>query len=127
MLDTAESVLGRQEGVLSVGLPAHLGKEDLVLSLRDSLVSLDRGQGVLILVDFLGGTPCNAAAQFLGPGREVLTGLSLPVLVEALLNRGTLPLAELVDHVQSRGRESLVRLGGTLKREGGNAGTGQAG
>lgn len=49
---------------------------------------LDRGEGVLILCDICGATPCNIATRLISPGRvECLAGVNLPMLVRALTYR----------------------------------------
>jgi PTS system mannose-specific IIA component len=110
MLETAQAILGRQEGVEALSLPPELGREDLEEALRGILPRIDQGQGALILVDLLGGTPCNAALRCRQGGCEIVAGVSLPVLLEALLKRGSLPLDQLAAQLVEHGRRSLVRV-----------------
>jgi PTS system mannose-specific IIA component len=110
MLGTAQAILGPQEGVESLSLPPELGREDLEEALRAALPRLDQGQGVLVLVDLLGGTPCNAALRCRQGSYEILAGVSLPVLLEALLKRGSLPLDQLAAELVEHGRQSLMRV-----------------
>ena len=49
---------------------------------------MDEGEGVLILVDLLGGSPYNATAKVLSQENvECLTGLNLSMLLTALDQR----------------------------------------
>lgn len=59
---------------------------DLKLAAARSLVSgLNRGSGVLVLSDMLGGTPSNIASRLICPGEvEAVSGVNLPMLVRAL-------------------------------------------
>jgi PTS system mannose-specific IIA component len=109
LLETVQGILGPQPAVEALQLDPGMGLEDLGGLLQQSLARLDDGAGVLLLVDLFGGTPCNASLTLCcQPGREVVTGLSLPVLIEALLQRQNQPLTELAATVVERGRESLV-------------------
>lgn len=50
--------------------------------MRRAISELDTEQGLLILADMYGSTPCNAALTFLAPGEvEVLAGVNLPMVV----------------------------------------------
>jgi PTS system ascorbate-specific IIA component len=55
---------------------------------RSAVAALDTGDGVAILSDIYGATPCNLAAKLAEPGRvEVIAGVSLPMLVRAFTYR----------------------------------------
>jgi PTS system mannose-specific IIA component len=108
LLATVESILGPQERAEAFALAPGMGLEDLTTPLK-ALVERNGGDGTLILVDLFGGTPCNAGLSLCADPRvEVVAGVSLPVLIEALTLRGGLPLPELAQAVVARGRESLV-------------------
>ena len=71
---------------------------------------LDEGQGVLILSDIYGATPCNMVSKLLEPGRvEGVAGVNLPMLVRALTYRNE-SLARLVEKALSGGREGVVHF-----------------
>lgn len=78
-----ENMLGSQDHMATVsvvaGAPLASLRSDLMRAVND--VSGD-DEGVLILADIFGGTPCNIAAQVAVPDEvKVLTGLNLPMLV----------------------------------------------
>jgi mannose PTS system EIIA component len=73
---------------------------------------LDSGQGVLVFSDLYGATPCNCATALSAPGRvEVISGVSLPLIVRAL-NYRNLPLSELSERLISGASQSVVRIVG---------------
>ena len=112
LLKAAESILGVQEQAMALALPPEKSREDLAVEIAAALDKLDQGDGVLVLVDLLGGTPCNASLAFsLRPGREVVTGVSMPVLIEALMGRTRYALEDLAEWVQKKGQEGLVLAG----------------
>jgi PTS system ascorbate-specific IIA component len=49
---------------------------------------LDDGDGVLVVTDIKGGTPCNCTNALADPGHvEVIAGISLPMLLRAITYR----------------------------------------
>lgn len=65
--------------------------------------------GILILTDMFGGTPCNMSLAFLKEGAvEVLTGLNLPMLIEVLdAKHNGKTLAQLAQDLQSLGQKNI--------------------
>lgn len=61
--------------------------EDYRQRLIDKVNELDNGDGVLVIADLFGGTPCNQCV-FLDPSKvTVITGMSLPMVMECLAAR----------------------------------------
>lgn len=71
---------------------------------------LDSGDGVLVLSDICGATPCNIASRLVKPGKvECLAGVNLPMLVRALTYRNE-PLAAMMEKALSGGKEGAMRI-----------------
>ena len=95
----------KQLGVTSHDDPALLLPQALKL-----VTQLDHGDGVLILTDMYGGTPCNIAAKLLIPGKvEGVAGVNLPMLIRALTYRDE-PLQTVVTKAISGGIEGVMRM-----------------
>ncbi|MCC7328313.1 MAG: PTS fructose transporter subunit IIA [Burkholderiales bacterium] len=61
---------------------------DLLPMARERVRQVDTGEGVLVLSDIYGATPCNLACKLVVPGRvEVIAGVNLPMLVRAFTYR----------------------------------------
>lgn len=74
------------------------------------LNQIDRGDGVLILSDICGATPCNIANRLVSPGRvECLAGVNLSMLIRALTYRDE-PLAVVVEKALIGGKEGVMRI-----------------
>ena len=74
------------------------------------LKKIDRGDGVLILSDICGATPCNIANRLVSPGRvECLAGVNLSMLVRALTYRNE-PLVAVVEKALTGGKEGVMRI-----------------
>ncbi|HJW84287.1 MAG TPA: PTS mannose transporter subunit IID, partial [Anaerolineae bacterium] len=61
-LESTRMILGEPELVTGVSLMPGDSLEGLIDRLRVAVTEVDRGDGVLILLDMFGGTPANAAA-----------------------------------------------------------------
>lgn len=72
---------------------------------------LDRGEGVLVFVDLFGGSPSNcAAANMKNQHFECLTGVNLPMLIEALNGRDHCVLEELAERCMKAGSNGILNL-----------------
>ena len=74
---------------------------------------LDEGDGVLVLNDVFGATPCNVACRVLQPGRvEGVSGVNVPMLLKAISYQNE-PLPQLVTKVMTGGAEGVQLLPAT--------------
>ena len=70
--------------------------------------SIDTGKGVLILVDMFGGTPSNLSLSLLAEGKiEIITGVNLPMIIEAADKSQKETLAGLVNILSLNGRKGI--------------------
>lgn len=116
MAEAAEVVLGPQEALATVDLRPDQGGDEAWEQLRRAAAQVQRGQGVLVLVDMLGGTPSNLAMALLAPGQvEVLTGLSLPMVLRAAKARRELSLEALAQDVLAYGQRNITLASAWLK------------
>ncbi len=72
------------------------------------LRDLDDGEGVLVLSDLYGATPCNIGLSMCDLGAHVhcVSGLNLPMLLR-VMNYADKPLAELAEIAASGGRRGI--------------------
>lgn len=101
-----EHVVGVQDAFEAVAI----GPEDDMDQRRRDIVSavgsVDQGDGVIILTDMFGGTPCNLAISVMEAGRvEVIAGLNLPMLIKVVRVRSELSLADAVRISAEAGRK----------------------
>lgn len=125
MLAAAEHVLGKQSLIAILDVEDS-DKPDLV---REELVSLirqnDTGDGVFILADMFGGTPCNVAISCAEPGRiEILSGFNLPSVIKSLsLRQHTRDVMALAKDVVAAGQQYMCLASEYLLRQGDTAET----
>lgn len=105
MRDRASEILDTRLDAVTL-LELDSGTTDPLPRLEQRLQSLDRGEGVLILTDLPGATPCNQVRKA-APKRSVLvSGLNLPMLIRAWNYRDR-PLEELRRLVVEGGRAAI--------------------
>jgi len=111
LIHCASHVLGRRPmRVRQLGVTIHDDPQAILPQAQDLVDHLDDGNGVLILTDMYGATPCNLAARLLRPGRvEGLAGVNLPMLIRALTYRDQ-PLEKMISKAISGGCEGVVRM-----------------
>ncbi|MDX8401430.1 MAG: PTS system fructose subfamily IIA component [Mariprofundaceae bacterium] len=85
LLAAARHVVGEAPLARALDIDESMDIEAIRTALDARLRECDTGDGVLVLADMFGGTPCNVAIERLEPGRiEVVTGANAPMLVKAL-------------------------------------------
>lgn len=106
MRKALEHVVGEQPLLETLDVISGDSLEGLSERLKSMVRGCDVGQGVLVLADMFGGTPCNIAMGALEVGRvEVVSGFNLPLLIKAATLRSTVhDLSELADQVVEAGR-----------------------
>ena len=94
----------------SLTIGSHDDAFNLLPQARQLAADLDDGEGVLILSDIYGATPCNLACKLIAPGRvEVVTGISLPMLVRAFTYRDK-GLSMMAAKAVSGGRDGVLHV-----------------
>ena len=111
LIHCANHVMGkRPEHLMHLGVTIQNDPDVIIPKALELLKQLDCGDGVLILSDICGATPCNIANQLVNPGRvECLSGANLSMLVRALTYRNE-PLESLVEKALSGGKEGVMRI-----------------
>lgn len=100
LADTAAMVLGPQEHLLAVGLYEHESPEDLKRKITEAIGSIPDSSELLIFSDIQSGTPFNTAALLSREHVfEHISGVNLPLLVEALTLRNYLSAGELKERL----------------------------
>jgi PTS system mannose-specific IIA component len=104
LLKSAELIIGDQENVKTLSLNRGDNIEELYSCVNKQIEQLDEGEGVLVFTDLFGGSPSNVtAANMEETYFESLSGVNLPMLIEALDLRVNNNLKELVNKVLKAG------------------------
>jgi PTS system ascorbate-specific IIA component len=111
LIQCAIHVLGaRPEALEALDLTAFDDTDSMRRAADHHIEHLDSGEGVLILTDLYGSTPCNTVCKLLRPGRvEAISGVNVPMLLKALTYRRE-PLRALADRAADGGREGTFHI-----------------
>ena len=86
LVNSSEMVFGEVEGLHGVTFVPGEGQDTLVEKYEAIIAECSPSDSVLFLVDLFGGSPYNAAARVAAkrPQDDIVTGVSLPMLLEVL-------------------------------------------
>ena len=111
LLKSAEMICGPQENVATVCLTPEDGQESYQAKMEAAIASLDAKDGLLVLGDLFGGTPCNVTCSL---SRQypyhAIVGANLPMMLEVLTNRDCTTVEELADMAEAAGKAGVVNL-----------------
>nr|WP_306309174.1 PTS mannose transporter subunit IIAB [Xenorhabdus anantnagensis] len=113
LLHTTEMLIGEQENVSYIDFVPGENADTLFDKYNKKLESLNTEQGVLFFVDTWGGSPFNAANRIVvdKDNYEIITGVNIPMLVEAFMCRDDDPsMEELVSVALEAGKEGVRAL-----------------
>lgn len=101
-------VLGKQEAIATVCVGAQDDMTKCRANIISAIKSVERGDGVVVLTDLLGGTPSNLAISVMQETKaEVITGVNLPLLIELADVRKTATLADAVAAAREAGQKYI--------------------
>lgn len=104
-----EHVVGTQRNVDTVCIGPEDDIESRRTEIENCIVRCDTGDGVVLLTDMFGGTPCNLAISMMErKGVEVIAGVNLPMLVKLAKVRSKQPLADAVNCAEDAGRKYIA-------------------
>ncbi|MDR1696439.1 MAG: PTS sugar transporter subunit IIA [Endomicrobium sp.] len=112
LVNSAEMIAGKQPNLYAVNRGANDSLSQMQERIDSLLKSINEDDGVLILVDMIGGTPCNASAPMCRAfNTEVVAGVNLPMVLSALFACKTVgSAAELADKVLLDGQKSVINV-----------------
>jgi len=114
LINSVAMIMGRVPLLRAVGLRGDQGLDDLEREIEKAWRGLEEGgaEQVLILVDMFGGSCSNVAARMVSEKEAkqaaVITGVNLPMVLEAAIDRDLYPLEALVNKIVEAGRKSIV-------------------
>lgn len=109
---SAELIIGPISNCSTISL----NRDDSISNLKDEveklLESLDQGDGVIVLVDLVGGSPFNVCSVTLKQRRnfKLLSGLNLSMIVECAMMRESMGVDELTQHCKQTGINSVIEV-----------------
>lgn len=117
LIGAAEFIIGnRPESIESVSIDLSQNAEKLREKIARGIKKVKGQEGIIILTDMFGGTPSNLSYSFLEEGHiEVLSGVNLPILIQAVNTRKKMELDQLAANLEAFGKKSISLGSGLLK------------
>ena len=102
-----EHVVGAQSGITAVTIRADCDRDEKREEICQAAGGVDCGDGVVIVTDMFGGSPCNLSLSACNcANRRVLYGATLPLLVKLAKCRGR-PVPEAISKAIDAGRKYM--------------------
>ncbi|AHG20063.1 hypothetical protein Z042_10790 [Chania multitudinisentens RB-25] len=114
-----KQILGEQPQIVAIDFPESSTTALLQSQFEAALAQLDESEGLVFLTDLLGGTPFRVASTLAmqKPGREVLTGINLQLLLEMALERDGLSSKEFRLLALECGHRGLTSLADEMEHQ----------
>jgi len=119
LVEASKMIVGDQEKLQAIYLEPHQGLEDIKQAIDDAYEKMNmRDEGVLVLADLQGGTPCNGAFMMLDKLKlAIVSGVNLPMILELLCNRNGKSLEDLTDIAIQSGKEGINNISDYYKKK----------
>lgn len=117
LIEAAKFIIGKKpEALVSVSIDLNESAEVLRDKIAKRIKKVKSKDGVLILTDMFGGTPSNLSYSFLEEGHiEVISGVNLPILIQAVNTRKKMELGKLAVKLEEFGKKSISLASSILK------------
>jgi len=117
LVATAEQIVGTLTLTATCSIEPGASPEVIREQMRRAVAAVDTGDGVLVLADLFGGTPCNQGLTLTREHRlEVLTGVNLPMVLKAnSLRAEALTLPELATALTRYGQKNITCASALLR------------
>ncbi len=94
LLRSSEMLIGKRKDIYTLGLKEGDGLTNFIDKVQDALAALKDAESILAFVDLRGGTPWNAVMGSNDPRIRLVSGISLPILLEVLIKRDSVDDAD---------------------------------
>ena len=118
LVNATETIVGDLPRFAAVSIGWHEDTTDAREEIAAAVARVDQGQGVLILTDMFGGTPCNLAMTFLAENNvEVITGVNVPMLIKLAGLHERSELLDAAREMREHGRNAIWVASDLLRAE----------
>jgi len=110
MVATAEQIVGKLPQCASVAIEPGVSPAHIRELMREAVDSVDDGDGVVVMADLFGGTPCKESLMLCHQRHiEVLAGVNLPMLIKAhSLRAQAMSLPDLAHSIELAARKTIT-------------------
>lgn len=100
------------DNIRLLGIANTEDHEDVIRQTNQMMEEIGANDGVLVLADIFGATPCNAARKLVVPGKiAMLTGLNVPMMIKAIqYSNNDIDLAEFTAKVKQAAINGILDI-----------------
>lgn len=103
-IQSASLIMGEGPNIQQLGLYHGDSIEDFEDRVINAIDKVNEGNGVLVLTDLFGGSPCNITAKIVNDKHremkiDCIYGINLPVFLEVVNARNYMDFDEVIKHV----------------------------
>lgn len=112
LLESASMLAGEAEQCKAVCLNKGESPQAFEKRVRNTLEEIDTGDGIIALVDMLGGTPYNTIGSLSRDYKiQIITGMNMPLIIYLTLERcENSDITDLVDKASQIGQDGIKVL-----------------
>jgi mannose PTS system EIIA component len=111
LLESSKGIVGEQEFSICISLYPGQGLETIKKEIEKVILQWKDLDGILILVDLFGGTPCNASIKFLNNEKvEIVSGINMSMLLTAFTQRKDKDIKTLADNITNAAKNNIIRI-----------------
>lgn len=108
LLKSAEMIIGKQEYIIPLGLKPGMSPEEFLAQVT---AELNKNEEYIILCDLFGGTPANISAVLASTNNlKCISGVNMPMLIEACTMRMSLEKEELFNNILQAGIDGCKNI-----------------
>jgi PTS system mannose-specific IIA component len=118
LLATAEQIVGKLPSTATCSIEPGSPPSEIREKMKAAVDSVDTGDGVIVMADLFGGTPCKESLMLCRQCHiEVLAGVNLPMLLKAnSLRNESMNLSDLA-HALAQHAQKTITCASDLVRE----------
>ena len=111
LIECATHVLGDKPLFLeSLSIENDCTHESMFKQISERINLLDQGNGVLILTDIFGATPCNIVTKIIKPGKvSAIAGVNLSMLIRTISYRNE-PFDSLISKAIQGAQDGIIHI-----------------
>ena len=118
LVRAASLIVGEIPACIAISISPEEKLESIDERLEQAMLSVDQGDGILILTDLFGGTPSNVSLSFLQDKKvEVVSGVNLPMLLKISVAREGKELKEVAREAREAGRKNISVASEIMKKK----------
>lgn len=121
LINVVEFIVGKQDNLIGI----EFNNQDLATYSEqiENIVkdAYKNNDSVVILTDLIGGTPFRISSSICAKYNNVyvIAGTNIPMLIEAVFNRGNHDIKSFVNYIIKIGKNGIESLDNLLKKKGG--------